>query len=123
MTSELLIALIGVLSTALGSYTSFLFTRKKYHTEVDNNVIENMQKSLEFYTKLSDDNKARLEEALKRNDTLEDEVRDLRNQMFKLLNNICYDLTCSARQKLPRNIIPDSNREIPKECVESEDKA
>lgn len=123
MTSELLIALIGVVSTALGSYMSFLFTRKKYRTEVDSNVIENMQKSLEFYTKLSDDNKARLEEALKRNDALEDEVRDLRNQMFKLLNNICYDLTCSARQKLPRNIIPDSDKETPKECAESEDQA
>lgn len=123
MTSELLIALIGVLSTALGSYMSFLFTRKKYHTEVDNNVIENMQKSLDFYTKLSDDNKARLEEALKRNDALEDEVRDLRNQMFKLLNNICYDLTCSARQKLPRNIIPDSDKEVSTECAESKDQA
>jgi hypothetical protein len=33
---------------------------------------------LEFYQKLSDDNKQRLEEALKRSENLEDEVKELR---------------------------------------------
>lgn len=102
MSSELWIALVGVVSTVASGWTSWFFTRKKYNSEVDNTVIENMKQSLEFYTKLSDDNKARLEEALKRNELLDEEVRDLRKQVNELMMSICYDLTCSARQRLPR---------------------
>ena len=102
MNSEILIALIGVVTTIVGSWTSYFFTRKKYYSEVDSTVIENMKQSLEFYTKLSDDNKARLEEALKRNEQLEGEIRELRKQVNELMMSICYDLTCSARQRLPR---------------------
>ena len=100
--AEIIIAAIGVLSTIVSGWTSWFFARRKYNSEVDNNVIENMQKSLDFYTKLSDDNKNRLEEALKRNEQLEDEIRDLRKQMFELMNNICYDMTCELRARTPK---------------------
>ena len=60
-------------------------------------VINNMKESLEFYKQLSDDNKERLGEVLKRNDQLEKEVSDLRNQMTNLALNICMDLTCRNR--------------------------
>lgn len=102
MSSEIIIALIGLCTTIGGSWASHFFTRKKYYSEVDNTVISNMKQSLEFYTKLSDDNKARLEEALKRNEQLDSEVRELRKQVNELMMSICYDLTCSARQRLPR---------------------
>ena len=61
MNSEIIIALIGVVTTIAGSWVSYFFTRKKYYSEVDSTVIENMKQSLEFYTKLSDDNKVRLD--------------------------------------------------------------
>ena len=109
MNTELMIALMGIASTVIGSWASYFFTRRKYNSEVDNNVIENMKNSLEFYTKLSDDNKARLEESLRRNEQLEQEVRELRKQMFELMNNICYDLTCSARERMPKNKLPKTN--------------
>lgn len=102
MNSEIIIALIGVVTTIVGSWVSYFFTRKKYYSEVDSTVIENMKQSLEFYTKLSDDNKVRLDEALKRNEQLNEEVRELRKQVNELIISICYDLTCSARQRLPR---------------------
>ena len=41
-----------------------------------------MKESLDFYKQLSDDNRSRLEEVLKRNDELENDVKNLRNQMF-----------------------------------------
>ena len=113
MTTEVIIALIGVLSTITGSWTSWFFARKKYNSEVDNNLIENMQKSLEFYKKLSDDNKSRLDEALKRNDQLEKEMFQLRQQVFELMNNICYDVTCALRQR-------GSKKRIPKKEVKNE---
>lgn len=90
---------VGIITTVISGWTSWFFTRRKYNSEVDNNLIENMQQSLEFYKKLSDDNKNRLDEVLKRNAELEQEIRDLRRQMFSLMNSICTDLTCQLRKR------------------------
>ena len=62
---------IGLITTIVSGWTSWFFARKKYNSEVDSNLINNMKDSLEFYKKLSDDNRNRLEEVLKRNDELE----------------------------------------------------
>lgn len=89
----------GIITTVISGWTSWFFARRKYNSEVDNNLIENMQQSLEFYKKLSDDNKNRLDEVLKRNAELEQEIKDLRKQMFSLMNSICTDLTCQLRKR------------------------
>ena len=100
-----LTACIGVITTITSGWASYFFTRKKYNSEVDLNLIEKMQGSLDFYMKLSEDNKRildetlnKLEESEKRNDALENEIRELRNQMFTLMSQICIDLSCSARK-------------------------
>ena len=98
MNTEIIIALIGIFSTVLSSWTTWFFTRKKYNSEVDQNLIQNMKESLDFYKQLSDDNRSRLEEVLKRNDELENDVKNLRNQMFNLMSQICFDLSCKLRQ-------------------------
>ena len=90
---------VGIITTVISGWTSWFFARRKYNSEVDNNLIENMQQSLEFYKKLSDDNKNRLDEVLKRNAELEQEIRDLRKQMFSLITSICTDLTCQLRKR------------------------
>lgn len=94
----LITALIGIATTFTSGFTAWFFARKKYNSEVDNNLIKNMQDSLEFYKKLSDDNKSRLEEVLKRNDNLEEEVKELRKQVMSLLTSICTDLSCQIRK-------------------------
>ena len=105
MSTEIIIALIGIFSTILSSWTTWFLTRKKYNSEVDQNLIQNMKESLDFYRQLSDDNKSRLEEVLRRNDELEqrndrleEEVKKLRDQMFTLMSQICLDLSCKIRQ-------------------------
>ena len=90
---------VGIITTVISGWTSWFFARRKYNSEVDNNLIKNMQRSLEFYKKLSDDNKNRLDEVLKRNAELEQEIKDLRKQMFSLMNSICTDLTCQLRKR------------------------
>lgn len=90
---------VGIITTVISGWTSWFFARRKYNSEVDNNLIENMQQSLEFYKKLSDDNKNRLDEVLRRNAELKQEIRDLRKQMFSLMNSICTDLTCQLRKR------------------------
>lgn len=90
---------VGIITTVISGWTSWFFARRKYDSEVDNNLIENMQQSLEFYKKLSDDNRNRLDEVLKRNAELKQEIRDLRKQVFSLMNSICTDLTCQLRKR------------------------
>lgn len=90
---------IGIVTTIVSGWTSWFFARKKYNSEVDSNLINNMKESLDFYEKLSSDNRERLEEVLKRNTELEQEVGELRKQMFNLMGSICVDLTCQLRKR------------------------
>lgn len=107
MSIEVIItAIIGLISSFASGWVSWFFTRKKYNSEVDSTIIANMKESLDFYKQLSDDNRTRLEEVLKRNDELEErdkkleeEVRELRKQVFNLMGSICMDLTCTLRKR------------------------
>ena len=65
---------VGLLTSIISSVTTWFLARKKYNSEVDLNLVEKMEKSLEFYTNLSDDNKNRLEIITARNESLEREV-------------------------------------------------
>lgn len=88
---------VGLLSSIFSSIVTWILARRKYNSEVDLNLVEKMENSLEFYKNLSDDNKERLEEIIKRNNTLEEEVQELRKQVLNLTMNICLDLTCIHR--------------------------
>ena len=88
---------VGLATSIISSWTTWFLTRKKYNSEVDLNLVEKMEKSLEFYKALSDDNKTRLEEITERNNELEKEVQELRKQVLNLTMNICMDLTCAHR--------------------------
>lgn len=92
-------AAIGVVTSFTSAWISWFFTRKKYSAEVDETVIHNMKESLEFYQKLSDDNKNRLDSMIKRNEELEEEMKDLRRQVSTLMNYMCIDLTCQLRKR------------------------
>lgn len=88
---------VGVLTSAASSFITWILAKKKYNAEVDNNIIQNMQQSLEFYKSLSDDNKERLTEVLEKNQKLEEDVSELRKQMLNLTMKICLDLSCKHR--------------------------
>lgn len=112
-TSILITGGVGILSTITSSWITWFITRKKYYSEVDHNLIENMENSLEFYKKLSDDNRARLEEMAERNKALEVEIQELRKQMLNLTMNICLDLTCAnrVREQLKRRSYNGKNKD------------
>ena len=98
-TSVLVTGGVGMLTTIVSGWTSWVFAKRKYDSEVDASLIGNMQQSLEFYQKLSDDNRERLEEMIKRNEALEQEVNDLKRQVLTLMNSICMDLSCQLRKR------------------------
>jgi hypothetical protein len=94
----LITALVGIVTSFASGFTAWFFARKKYNSEVDNNLINNMKESLDFYTRLSEDNKLRLDRALSRNEQLESEVKELRQQVMSLMTSICTDLSCQIRK-------------------------
>lgn len=97
MTELLITGGIGLISTIVSGWASWVFARKKYNTEVDSNYIENLQKALVTYDSIIAHNKAEIEHLINKNDLLEKEVSELKRQMLNLTMNICMDLTCTAR--------------------------
>lgn len=113
MTDILITGGVGIVTSIISGWTSWILARRKYNSEVDGNLIENMQKSLEFYKNLSDDNEQRLdkvlednvalrqtvEELLKENKQLKREIDTLKDQVIKITTTICTDLSCQIRSK------------------------
>lgn len=95
---EIIILIItNILAPIITGFATWLMAKKKYYSEVDSTVIDNMKESLDFYKQLSDDNKERLSRILEKNEQLEKELSDLRTQVLNLTLNICMDLTCKNR--------------------------
>lgn len=92
-----ILIITNILAPVITGFASWLMAKKKYYSEVDSTVINNMKESLEFYKQLSDDNRERLAQVLEKNEQLEKEMSDLKNQMLKLTLSICMDLTCKKR--------------------------
>lgn len=103
LTDVLINSLVALISGGGCSTISWFFARRKYNSEVDQNLIENMEKSLDFYKNLSDDNRNRLEIITESNQNLEKEVHELRRQVLNLTMNICMDLTCANRVREYQN--------------------
>lgn len=83
--------IIAIVTASIGSFVTWILAKKKYNSEVDNTLIGNMQKSLEFYITLASDTKARLDitiednkETKKKNSLLEEEVAELKKQVCSL---------------------------------------
>ena len=106
---------IGLITTIVSGWASWFITRKKYNAEVDQTLVQNMKSSLDFYKQLSDDNRERLQEVLKRNDELEEEIKKLRDQMFSIMSQICLSVQCPARvinRNLNKNSVKSTNESI-----------
>lgn len=97
MNDILITGAVGLVSTIVSGWVSWIFARKKYNTEVDSNYIENLQKALATYDSIIAHNKTEIEHLMKKNDLLEKEIAELRKQMLNLTMNICMDLTCANR--------------------------
>lgn len=96
---DLLIGGAGIITTTVSSIVSWGLAKKKYNTEVDHSLIHNMEKSLEFYTKLADDNSSRLDAISQENLDLRNEVHELRTQLMRLAFNLCMNANCPNRQR------------------------
>lgn len=96
--SEIVItSLVGLACTIISSIVTWFLSRKKYHTEVDHDKIQNMEDSLSFYERLTESNNKTLTVLLEKSEQLATsnvnlliEVQDLRVQveiLVKILQN------------------------------------
>lgn len=84
----LITGVIGLVTTITSGWVSWFFARKKYNSEVDNQVIVNMKESLDFYKSLSDDNKERLDQVLEQNKEILEQNAKLMTQNKKLQEEV-----------------------------------
>lgn len=131
MDSIVITTLIGALSAGLSSIVTWLLSKRKYNSEVDNSNIKNMQDSLQFYVTLADDYKARLEEEIKNhnaivaelkkeNESVRRELREqelkfndqlraqqqeislMKNQMINVYSQVCLKFNCLERKPVKK---------------------
>ena len=149
MATEILALLLagdGILAGTISSIVTRVLTKKKYNSEVENENIQNMQESLEFYVKLADDYKQRLTaeidshnnevaELKKENAELKREIREqekkfderllaqqreitmMKNQMLSVYSQVCLNFKCLERTAATS--IPDNTLKIAKKSNSS----
>lgn len=98
-TGEIITAGIGLFTTAASAWISYFFTRKKYNTEVDHSVIDNLKESLKFYEELSTHNQEKLKELMEENKALRQELDELRRQLQEITTNLYLDESFKNRVK------------------------
>lgn len=103
---------VGILTTILGSWASWFFTRKKFNSEVDSNEIENLKKSLEFYEKIIRDNNSKLQFYIDLSERNLVETYRLKSVIHRILNNSCLDNGCTKRAFYTEDQIRDILGEI-----------
>lgn len=86
MNSDIIITgVIGLITTIGGSWSSWVFARKKYNAEVDGTKIENLAKIIEVQNEQIKNLQERLNTSLERNKQLESELIDVRKQVSELM--------------------------------------
>lgn len=127
MDTVIITTLISALSAGLSSVVTWLLSKRKYNSEVDNSNIKNMQDSLQFYVTLADDYKSRLEEEIqshkaeveelkKENAEMRKELKEqetkfteqlmeqqkeislMKNQMIAVYSQVCLNFKCLERK-------------------------
>lgn len=90
---------VGIITTIISSFVTWLLSRKKYNAEVNHDEILNMKESLEFYKDLSESNQRTLTEILNKSEELANaniklliEVQNLKIQLNTLLQIINVEL-------------------------------
>lgn len=140
---EVIITAVAGLFTTVGtSFATWFFSRRKYNSEVDQNNIANMQKSLDFYRTLSDDYRKRLSDEIashnrevaelkQENAELKKELREqekrfderllaqqreitlMKNQMLSVYSQVCMNFNCLDR-RITKPIPADSKLSVNK---------
>jgi len=92
--TDIIIAFLGLLATAISSVLTYFFTKRKYNAEVDSQKIKNMHSLLDFYIKLCNDTNNRILELTRECDMLREKIEKLDIKIMKLQGKVCYRQNC-----------------------------
>ena len=97
-TETIIVAIVGLFTSALSSWFSWVLSKKKYNSEVKSSELDNLKKSLEFYESIVNDNNKKLTFYIKLAEDNRVEVYRLKGTIFNILNAACLNKGCSERQ-------------------------
>lgn len=97
MDGTLIASLIGVVTTFVSGFTSYLFARRKYNAEVDNQTVRNVADSLKVYKDIVADLEDKIDAYIEVAETNRVEVIRLKGIIHRMINKICTDGTCTSR--------------------------
>lgn len=121
MDPSLIAGIVTLVTNLTTGVVTWLLARRKYNTEVDSNEIENLKKSLEFYEDIVRDNNKKLQFYIKLSEDNRVEVYRLKGIIHRLLNNSCLDNVCTKRQFYTEDQIRDILGEVAP-CTEEGEK-
>lgn len=89
MASEIITALVGLFCTTVSSIVTFFLTRRKYNSEVDSQVVQNVKSAFEAYKKVMEETINSQEQKIKElqgeNAYLKKQFEMLQGQLVSLL--------------------------------------
>lgn len=91
-------ALIGIVTTFSSSLITWIFSRRKYNAEVDNKTLQNLSGSVEVYNRITQDLEKKIDSYIELSEQNRLEVIRLKGIVYRLINKICTDGTCTNRQ-------------------------
>lgn len=91
MISEIVTALVGVVSAAISAIVSFLLTKRKYSSEVESQEIANIRESFQLYKETMKETleiqDRKIDELMKENGELKGELKALREQITRMVTD------------------------------------
>lgn len=109
MSNIILTPIVSLFCSCVASALTFFMTKKKYNTEVDSQVIHNINEASATYKRTMEDTlellNNKIETLQAENSTLKIQVNNLQMQMINLLNDICMEANCKLRKKNVENKI------------------
>lgn len=97
MNEVLILIISNIFSPIITGYVTYRQTRKKYETEVNSDLIDNLTKSLNFYQAIVEDNQKKLQELLDKNNELETKIESLKKEVEMLYQFSCIKEDCQNR--------------------------
>ena len=89
MANEIVMALVGVICSAISAVVSFILTKRKYSTEVESQQIQNLNEAFDAYKKTMQDTheaqNKKIEMLERENENLRQTVNQLQMKMVELL--------------------------------------
>lgn len=103
----LITAGIGIFTTFCSGLFTWLFSKKKYNAEVDSKTIENVSSSLEVYKNIVSDLERKIDSYIAISEENRLEVIRLKGIVYRLINKVCTDGTCTNRQPYSAKEVED----------------